>query len=216
MRLSISIVGSALSRIQDIYRFAAPAQDLPRGRTLSIVRHLRMKRPFECSPLSRVSAYSAQDSPWLLNRQKIDGADFLYAPNTSVVVVVVGGDMWAKSPPRFPHAVKVLLYSYVLASRQYPDGQQRLNLFPAVSRIGPIGNCVCLVRRSGDTLIARITESETLARRGWVAISQREPALPLTDAMFESSKVRSTQNLRHLLQVQIAKAGGKRQEGQDS
>ena len=73
-----------LARFQDVYGFAIPVADQPSDRTLSIVHHLWMKRSMEFVPLSSVSAYSDQDSSWLLAPKKIAGTDLLYSPGSPV------------------------------------------------------------------------------------------------------------------------------------
>ena len=123
-----------LSRFQDVYGYAIQVADRPSDRTLSIAHHLWMKRSMEFAPLSSATAYSDQDSSWLMAPKKVDGADLLYNPGSPVKK----SDMWMKSAPCFAHAVRILMYSYLLASVQDPEDQQWVNLSAALAWVGPI------------------------------------------------------------------------------
>ena len=83
--------------------------------------------------------------------------------------------------------MEVSLYSYVLASVQYPGNDQRLNLSPAFAWLGPIDQAVFLGSRPQDHLFAKITEDEASRRREWMPISQRDAPLNLSDVMSEAS-----------------------------
>ena len=95
-----------LARFQDIYRFQIPVNDQPGDRALSIAHHLWAKRSFEFVPLIMVSAVTDQDSSWIgVLPKKIQGADLMYQQND----VVKKNDFRMKSPPCFPHAIKVMM-----------------------------------------------------------------------------------------------------------
>ena len=81
------------------------------------------------------------------------------------------------------------MYSYVLASVQDPDDQQRINLSSALARMGPIEHLIRLGVRSQGSLFAKITDAEAARRREWLAISQRGPPRDLSGATYESSKM---------------------------
>ena len=218
-----------LARFQDVYGFAIPVADQPSDRTLSIVHHLWMKRSMEFVPLSSVTAFSDQDSPWLLAPKKIAGTDLLYAPGASAEK----SDIWMQSSPCFPHTVEVLMYSYVLASVQDPGDQQWLNLSAAFAWLDTIDYLVRLGSRSQDPLFARITEAESLARNEWLAEAQRGPLATLSDITHVVSlgfrypvasefALKTTQSKANDKRIafeqkyapeQLPKGGGERQKG---
>ena len=173
-----------LARFQGVYGFAIPVADQPSDRTLSIVRHLWMKRSMEFAPLSSVASYSDQDSSWLLAPKKIAGADLLYSPGSPVKK----SDLWMRSAPCFAHAVKTPIYSYALASVQDPDDQQWVNLSAALAWVGPIANLMRIGSRASDPLFARITESEALASKDWLPAAQRDPTASLSDITHVCSR----------------------------
>ena len=159
--IDLDRINRMLSRPQDVYGFAIPILDQPIDRALSIAHHLRAKRSVESAPLSSVAAFSEQDSPWLTTPKKIAGADLIYQPGE----VAKKSDLRTKPLPCFSNAVKVLMYSYVLASAQDPDDQQWLNLSAAFAWLDPIDHLIRRGSRSHDPLFARITEAEALARK---------------------------------------------------
>ena len=172
-----------LARFHDLYRFQIPATDQPSDRKLSIAHHLWEKRSFEFAPLSMVSAINDQDSPWMgATPKKIAGADLLYQPSTTARK----NDVRMKSPPCFAHTIRVLMYSYVLASSQDPDENQWISLSSALAWLEPLGKLVCLGSRSQDSLFARLSEVGSAARREWLAMSQRDPMQTLSDVILES------------------------------
>ena len=172
-----------LARFHDIYKFQIPIADQPSDRTLSIAHHLWTKRSFEFVPLSMVSAVNEQDSSWLGSQpRKIQGTDLLYAPMTQARK----NDLWMKSPPCFAHTIKVLMYSYVLASAQDPDENQWLSLSSALLWLEPVEKLACLGSRSQDPLFAKISEVEAAARKEWLAMSQRDPMQTLSEVIVES------------------------------
>ena len=143
-----------------------------------------------------VSAVTDHDSPCLGSLpKKIQGADLLYQPNA----VLEKNDLWTKSPPCPPHAIRVLIYSYVLAAAQDPDENQRMSLSSALPWMGPIGKLVFLGSRSQDPLFARITEAESAARTEWPAMSQRGPMSTMSEIVMECGK-----NLRYPMPSEFA------------
>ena len=87
-----------MDRFQDVYRFAIPVWGQPSDRALPLAHRLWVKRSYEFVPLSAASAYSDQDSSWLMAPKKIAGADLLYAPADPARK----SDLRTKSPPIFP------------------------------------------------------------------------------------------------------------------
>ena len=159
------------------YDWRLPLDLTPSDSTFQIVARVRKRRSAEFIPLSRVtSAADIRDVQVDHVRIKGTNGDLLLDPSKTLSKK---NSEFTKSTDAFIFTVKLLMYSYALAS----CGDERADMWrplqSAIKHITAVEAHSRAAARSHHGLHLRIAEAEMAVRREWHAIGQAEPTLNL-------------------------------------
>ena len=171
-----------LEAFNNKYRCHLEYENQPSEATLALVLKQHARRTIEFIPLSRVT--SAADGRTSIIEPVRLGKSSPFLIDTSMINV--GGRKHSdfnKSPENFTHAVRVLMYAYVLASAPDPIETTWCSLEAARSHISVVEQYSRLSTAAGGTFAHRIMEIELAIRSEWVRTHHREPLLSLSEVI---------------------------------
>ena len=108
-----------------------------------------------------------------------------------------------KSPENFTHAVRILMYAYVLASAPDPIESAWCSLEDARAHIPIVEQYSRMSTAAGGTFANRITEIDLAIRSEWVRTHHREPLLSLSDVITIVSRQTTLWPMAHEFRTPI-------------
>ena len=169
--------GELLEEFYRRYDWRLPVELTPSDSTFTLVARAHKKKSAEFIPLSRVtSLVDTKDTHGEHVRIKGTNGDLIFDPSKSLTKKNYD---FNKSYESFNFAVRVLMYSYVLASCSEERGQMWCPLQSAVKHITTVEAHSRLGARVQYLLHPKVAEAEMTVRREWHRVGTEDPTLSL-------------------------------------
>ena len=175
-----------ITAFREKYNYLLEYDSQPSGASLSLIAEKQEKRTIEFAPLS--GAASAADGrrsiiePVRLGKTSPFFADTSML-NVCVCVCVGWTSEFNETPGNFAHAVRILMYTYALASASDPPGNTWRSLDADRAHISSVARYSRLSTAAGGALGDRIADVEMALRSDRAEFRRKEPNLNLPDVI---------------------------------
>ena len=162
------------------YGYRLPIELIPGESTFALLVRAHKAKSCEFIPLSRVSSASDTRGELAVEHVRIKGTngDLLFDPSRSLSR---RNNEFSSSSDAFTHALKLLMYGYVLVSCADPDGLAWCSMQAATRHLTAVEAFARVCDRAQPGLRPKLLESEMGIRREWHRIAISEPGLLLSD-----------------------------------